>query len=314
MGILKDIARRLKITYKVYNLLHKKKLKHNPPLYRKYGLQKRYYSTISSKDFTSLESREFKMNVSKLKETSTFQNLANETQTSIEEFGDKGYTILRGFFSKEKVDGINSEIGELLAAGKVSLRYANRKVMFSHHTAQTVNELGNDPRLKELLNGILDGPPVLYQSINFPFHGSEQRAHSDSIHLTTYPRAGMVGVWIALEPIDENNGPISYFPGSHKLPYAMNDAYDNEGNQFLIGDKDYIAYEDMIEEKMKGTSYEEKLFLAEPGDVLIWHANLIHGGRSHIDKDRTRKSLVLHYFNNNSIWYHELSQRPALTE
>lgn len=103
----------------------------------------------------------------------------------------------------------------------MSLRYANRKIMFSHRTAETVKSLGNDPRLLELLDGILDGKLVLYQSINFPNYGSEQRVHSESIHLTTYPNGGMAGVWIPLEPIDIDNGPISCYPKSPKLDYAM---------------------------------------------------------------------------------------------
>ena len=37
-------------------------------------------------------------------------------------------------------------------------------------------------------------------------------------------------------------------------------------------------------------------FLAEPGDVFIWHAQLLHGG-SHIESvGLTRRSLVTHYF------------------
>jgi ectoine hydroxylase-related dioxygenase (phytanoyl-CoA dioxygenase family) len=28
----------------------------------------------------------------------------------------------------------------------------------------------------------------------------------------------MCGVWIALEDVDERNGPLVYLPGSHKLP------------------------------------------------------------------------------------------------
>ncbi|MFT4568507.1 MAG: hypothetical protein ACI9FN_003476 [Saprospiraceae bacterium] len=35
------------------------------------------------------------------------------------------------------------------------------------------------------------------------------------------------------------------------------------------GDKDYIAYEDMNEERLKKESFEKKFFLTQPGDVLI---------------------------------------------
>ena len=48
------------------------------------------------------------------------------------------------------------------------------------------------------------------------------------------------------------------------------------------------------------------------GDVLIWHANLMHGGNKHVDKSKTRKSMVFHYFSENVVSYHEFTQRPAL--
>jgi ectoine hydroxylase-related dioxygenase (phytanoyl-CoA dioxygenase family) len=37
-------------------------------------------------------------------------------------------------------------------------------------------------------------------------------------------------------------------------------------------------------------------FFAEPGDVPIWHAQLLHGGRPINDPRQTRLSLVTHYW------------------
>jgi hypothetical protein len=36
--------------------------------------------------------------------------------------------------------------------------------------------------------------------------------------------------------------------------------------------------------------------LPKAGDALIWHAQVIHGGTPIRDPNRTRKSLVVHYF------------------
>jgi ectoine hydroxylase-related dioxygenase (phytanoyl-CoA dioxygenase family) len=33
----------------------------------------------------------------------------------------------------------------------------------------------------------------------------------------------MVGVWVALEDIDSSNGPLIYYPGSHRLPIFTNE-------------------------------------------------------------------------------------------
>jgi len=142
--------------------------------------------------------------------------------------------------------------------------------------------------------------------------GSEQRTHSDSIHMTTYPAGGLLGVWIALDDISESNGPLHYYAGSHKLPYYMNADYNNEGSRWLIGDKSYTAYEEMIDRKINDIGLPKKIFTASKGDLLVWHANLFHGGEPHTDKNKTRKSMVLHYFKKGAVCYHEITQRPAI--
>ncbi|GAC1370573.1 MAG: hypothetical protein NVSMB30_09360 [Hymenobacter sp.] len=38
----------------------------------------------------------------------------------------------------------------------------------------------------------------------------------------------------------------------------------------------------------------------------------MHGGEPHLDKARTRQSMVFHYFSRAHICYHEITQRPAL--
>jgi ectoine hydroxylase-related dioxygenase (phytanoyl-CoA dioxygenase family) len=53
-------------------------------------------------------------------------------------------------------------------------------------------------------------------------------------------------------------------------------------------------------------------FLAESGDVLVWHANLVHGGNSIARNGSTRRSLVAHYFARDVLCYHEVTERPAL--
>lgn len=165
----------------------------------------------------------------------------------------------------------------------------------------------------QLLAHLIPGNPVLFQSINF-LTGSQQKTHSDSIHMTTFPLGGLLGVWIALEDIDETNGALHYYPGSHKLPYYLNSDYDNVGTKWKIGPKDYTHYEKMMEQKIEENKLEKTIFRAKKGDLLIWHANLFHGGEPQADKSKTRKSMVFHYYDDQCICYHEITQRPALMD
>lgn len=305
-----SLLRRLKLAYSVYNFFRKKELLHNLPLYRKLGLKKKYYSPVSSRDFRKFGFDEEKpVNTEALRSCAVFREADEFSQQSMLNYDQNGYCIIRGLFEKDTLV-INSEIDSLLERGLVKFGYGG-KIMFAIHQSKLLSRLATDTKLTALLDVFMKGRAVLFQSINF-IKGSEQDTHSDSIHMTSFPPGGLLGVWIALEDINMDNGPLHYYPGSHKLPYYMNADYGNEGNRFLLGRKSYKAYEKMIAEKIADQRITKEIFTARRGDVLIWHANLFHGGEPHLDKHKSRKSMVLHYFREGSICYHEITQRPAL--
>ena len=304
------LIKRSKIAYATYNFFNKKRLQHNIPIYKKYKLNKSYYSPISSADFKALGVVERKIDWEKIKQNSYFQNLSEENKASILSFDEKGYAVIRNFLSPEQVAEVNTTIDNLMNDGTIKVKYRN-KFMFAIHHSEMLRNIGENPAMLDLLSTLFDGEAKLFQSINF-ITGSQQKTHSDSIHMTTFPLGGLLGVWIALEDVDRENGALHYYPGSHKLPYYLNSDYDNEGTRFFVGKKGYQAYEEMLEQKVAELGLEKEIFSAKSGDMLIWHANILHGGEPHLDKERTRKSMVFHYFDAGSICYHEVTQRPAL--
>ena len=305
--------RRVKFLYSAYNFFHRKQLLYNEAAFKRLGLKKKYYSSLSGKDFKQLPNAEagpISISKHKLLATELFKSLDEMNQQSVLSFEENGYAIIKNYLSVQQVDAINDEIASLLNEKKIKFTNGN-KIMFAIHSSKLLRNTGNDAALKELLSVLMNGNARLFQSINF-LTGSEQDTHSDSIHMTTYPLGGLLGAWLALEDITEENGPLHYYPKSHKLPYYLNADYDNEGNSFLLGNKSYHDYEKMISEKIKEQSLTKINFFARKGDLLIWHANLFHGGDKHINKEKTRKSMVFHYFKEGAICYHEITQRPAL--
>lgn len=285
---------------------------HNVPLYKKLGIDKKYFSSVSSIDFNRInpellkdKSKNYELSACEL-----YKNVNSETKESLNQFHDQGFAIINNYLNSTEVDAANAAIDELLESNKIKFVNKN-KLMFAIHLSPVLKSIASDKKLSELLNCLINDEAVLFQSINF-LTGSQQRSHSDSVHMTTFPLGGLLGVWIALEDIDLDNGPLHYYPKSHKLPYYLNPDYDNVGNKFFIGDKDYTAYEDMLAQKIKENNIKKKIFTAKKGDLLIWHANLMHGGEPHTNKNKTRKSMVLHYYAKNCICYHEIKQRPAL--
>jgi len=308
-----SLIKNSKLSYAFFNVFSKKKLEHNIPLYKKYKINKAYFAPISSKDFKKIESQfTRKENTEAISETEFYKNQTPENQQSLSQFFDNGYSVVKNFISEQQANQINSEIQKLLDNNEISFKYGN-KLMFALHKSEIIKEIGLEKSLLDLLDLLLDGKTKLFQSINF-INGSQQKTHSDSIHMTTFPVGGLIGVWIALEDIKADQGALHYYPGSHKLPYYMNSDYDNEGSFLMLGDKGYKGYEEMLQAKVKELNLKKEIFECKKGDMLIWHANVLHGGEPHTNKEKTRKSMVFHFFDENSICYHEITQRPALFE
>jgi ectoine hydroxylase len=317
MAISKSISefiRSFKLTYTISNILNYNKLKSNAALYKKYGIKKSVVAPISSKDFKNLPPQPLPwLDEKSLKAISgnntDFQSFPKHLQDSLINWSEDGYAILPGFFA-EKADEVNRIIDEKLKSGDLKFKYGN-KIMFALHHSELIESMGKDPMISNILNFLLGKEVKLFQSINF-IEGSKQRAHSDIVHMTTYPQGYLIAIWIALEDIKEEQGALFYYPGSHKLPYLLNDDYNHGSSYLRLGANAYKAYEDKVETVIKENNLQKKVFEAKKGDVLIWHANLLHGGSAISKPGSTRKSMVFHYYAEGVICYHEVTQRPTV--
>jgi ectoine hydroxylase len=310
--------RKIKANYVLLNLFNLKKLRHAHRMYRKYGIQRSVLLPISSMDLPATPATELpwldtSIGVERLKTDPKLAYFDTPTQEAIKAWPANGYVILRGLFKSEEVNAINNEIDRLIRDKVVDFNFTGRKIMFAFHHSELLRKYVHDRRILDVMDYLLGKKMNVFQSINF-LTGSEQAAHSDSIHMTTHPLGYMCAAWIALEKITPDNGPLVYHVGSHKLPYLLNGSYDHGGNQFVIGEDAYLRYEQAVDRSIQTGNFEHKELLAEPGDVLIWHANLLHGGKKMTTPNASRKSMVIHCFADDVLCYHELTQRAAMME
>jgi ectoine hydroxylase-related dioxygenase (phytanoyl-CoA dioxygenase family) len=309
--------RTLKANYVLLNLFNRKKLKHAQRMYRKYGIERSVLLPISSSDLpantTDLPWLDTTEGVARLAADPRLQRFDAATREAVLHWPEKGYVILRGLFRPEEVAAMNAEVDRLIHDKVVDFNFTGRKIMFAFHHSELLRKYVHDRRILDVMELLLGKHMRVFQSINF-LTGSEQAAHSDSIHMTTYPLGYMTAAWIALEEMTPDNGPLIYHPGSHKLPYLLNGSYDHGGNRFVIGEDAYARYEEAVDKAIDNGRFERKEFIAQPGDVLIWHANLLHGGKKMNVPGASRKSMVIHCFADDVLCYHELTQRAALME
>lgn len=309
--------RKVKANYVLFNLISSKKLRHARRMYRKYGIHRSVLLPISSKDLPTNTTDQPWLDAPdgavKLAGDPRLQRFDTATREALLRWPEKGYVILRGLFTPEEVAAINAEVDRLIQEKVVDFNFTGRKIMFAFHHSDLLRKYVHDRRILDVMDLLLDKKMRVFQSINF-LTGSEQAAHSDSIHMTTYPLGYMTAAWIALEEMTPDNGPLIYHPGSHKLPYLLNGSYDHGGNRFVIGEDAYAHYEEAVERSIRDGQFERHEFIAQPGDVLIWHANLLHGGKKMNIPGASRKSMVIHCFADDVLCYHELTQRAALME
>lgn len=232
-----------------------------------------------------------------------------------------GYVVLEGCFDPAMLDAAWSAYEADIQSGRIKVDVASPgdidphpgRFLNPHFYVAELDGLLRHPSLTRVCDLLLGRRAIPFQTIT-SHKGSQQGAHSDSIHMTTYPVGYLVACWIAMEDIHADSGPLVYYPGSHRAPYVFSNdvgiTFDDFKRAGYQGYHD--RYEPAIQQVVSDGKYPERRFLAKKGDVLFWHANLVHGGSPRLDLSHSRKAVVCHYYAEGCVCYHDLSGTPSL--
>lgn len=215
------------------------------------------------------------------------------------QFERDGYVIVDPGVPDSVLDAIITDLKDLYQKGPhPQLSYRDTvRIQDAWQISAHVHTLAIAPWILKLLRQFYGRRPLPFQTLNFRI-GTEQRIHSDTIHFNSMPAGYMCGVWVALEPIDLDNGPLVYYPGSHRLPeYTMVDV----GAAASISN--YGHYEAFLEEMVAKHQLRPHYATLQKGQALIWAANLLHGGAPQKDRGRTRFSQVTHFYFEGCKYY-----------
>ena len=153
-----------------------------------------------------------------------------------------------------------------------------------------IRSVALNPRLRQAFTELLGGEPLICNSLNFE-RGSQQPFHIDTWYMPPPVDDMMVAASIAIDDVDADNGPMAYYPGSHKIPpYRFSTGRLNEVPAEMPA---CLAY---LQKEIAARGLEEVEFRGKSGDVFVWHAQLLHAGRPIRDMSKTRSSLVVHYW------------------
>jgi ectoine hydroxylase-related dioxygenase (phytanoyl-CoA dioxygenase family) len=227
-------------------------------------------------------------------------------------FIQEGYIVLDKFISKEWCDQVNGDLDSLIRSGVLHYNHPGQRVekLFEHSSA--TRRLWAHPQILSLLSAIYDDVALPCQTLNF-IHGSQQDVHQDLVHLTPFPAGMMCGVWIALEDVHPDSGPLVVYPRSHRLPrlYTRTVPVDKvrDGNWHPFVEK----YSPRLMELIKHADLKPVYYTPKTGSVLIWHETLAHGGSQRKSDSITRKSMVSHYFARGGLAFYDSAGTPGWT-
>ena len=155
------------------------------------------------------------------------------------------------------------------------VHYSRGRIMNFWKVNPNVKALALAPKILTVLEAVYGRKPLPFQTLNFRV-GTVQPAHSDTLHFNSMPAGYMCGVWVALEDIDMDSGPVVYYPGSHKLAeITMEDVGRDADGDY---GQDQIRYSEYITDLIEDEKLEPHYATLRKGEAFLWAANLLHGG------------------------------------
>lgn len=178
---------------------------------------------------------------------------------------------------------------------------SERRIQDAWQFDEDVRAIAANQTVLNLLGKFYGRKPFPFQTLNFPV-GTQQDSHSDSVHFSSLPERFMCGVWLAMENVGPDAGPLFYYPGSHRWPIVTNSLIGRRGyGSDLASAQD--PYGPAWKALCEVNNAQAETFLARKGQALIWCANLLHGGSHQNDPTLTRWSQVTHYYFDDCIYY-----------
>lgn len=220
------------------------------------------------------------------------------------DFVNDGYIFFPGFLNQGEIRLVQSKISKFIETKLESMK--NNEVYYEDiNDKSTLKQLQHlfkyDPFFFDMMFGsrfeklasILLADGVMGKNIQYfnkpPKIGKPTPPHQDGYYFMLNPNEA-VTMWMALEPVDEENGCVRYIPKSHLKGMREHNRTSTLG--FSQGIANYGEEENL--EK------DEVFFPTKAGDLLVHHSLTIHRAEGNTSKNRSRKAMGFIYYANKA--------------
>lgn len=245
-------------------------------------------------------------------------------------FIENGYVILRQAVKHTDIDNYLAQLleatkgGSALRAsvpvagpqdkGVVALDQADinlplTKVLDTYQHLPTAHAIIFANAICAFLRAVFEDNILAFQGLHFE-KGSTQAIHQDTAYVVLTEPMKLCASWVALEDVQTGSGELVYYPGSHRLPDWLYSKRFKHFNHKRDEHTEHLQHLESLHEKSRDTGLKLQSFLPRKGDVLIWSADLAHGGAPISDSTLTRRSLVTHYTAQSVTPYYSRYKRP----
>jgi Phytanoyl-CoA dioxygenase (PhyH) len=227
--------------------------------------------------------------------------LSDEDKAFAKGFAENGYAIFDPGLGEPLIDALNASM-----APHFEKLGEDKRLQDAWKFDENVRKVAIADRVLDRLRLLYQREPIPFQTLSFPV-GTQQHTHSDMVHFNSIPQRFMCGVWMAMEDITPDNGPLHYYPGSHKLPFYDMIDMGVKASDHIETKKAIMAYAvdytNFIQEMIKALELRKQTLTIKKGQAMIWSANLLHGGEKINTPGASRLSQVTHYYFENCIYY-----------
>ena len=213
----------------------------------------------------------------------------------IKHFQEEGYVVIPGLFSADEVTRYRDHFMDLRLKGEYAGDFAGinadeydplqkyPRMIHMHRWDELSRDWMLEPRLDAAMSALLGESPIAVQTMLYfkPPGARGQALHQDNYYLRVQPGT-CIAAWMALDPCDEANGCMSVVPGSHQWPVLC-----------PVGADPSQSFTDVTVPIPPGTPVAPMIM--QPGDVLFFNGQIVHGSLPNTTSDRFRRALIGHY-------------------